>query len=731
MEELVIQDGQLLNGSFTDYLLPTALDVPRIGWRRSSSDIPTLRTAQRRGGAPRSPPRRRSPPPCGPRRAPASRACRFARSTWSPKRTGLDGRRLQPARSGCRRRAARVLLRVDRVGDERCRRVRSRTSRACWRQPSGSGRCGRTPSGSRRSRRTLRSEACPPPAPANATSRREPRRPAGRRAKHWRRSTRTTGSASDSSSSPTRAVVRRRTCSPSCARGWPTLLNTSERTPKNNSGASCAAGWVVRSSDPRPCSFPPRSRHRRRRGRRRQGHDQRVGRPARVEEGRHCTTDASGRVEGVEVPAAAGPPELCHPGEFFGDIVVTLPLATASGHTSRCCWRPTATRPISARDSRAQQLRQGGDPPRPPRPCAGAAPCDRPDGHRGPPGRLRSHASPGRQHGLVATDSQKNIVYGLARSEPPGAPESFALRVAGYLVDEYESVDRARVDVEAATWVPLQTDAFRRDGGSLRTRPPWSAQTESGTSWGRPWPGPPQVRLGVTGFLRDRWTTLPETDDRILASSVRAGWRFSSLDVDFDEEDRRATDAICGAFAGHHSESLQQTLRDGDGTARRLPGGRRGPPLDAQPPPPAGRPVRCRPRQPQCGLPCRRPSLRIIEGVLVRPGASPADSAWRDHCSREPSERADCASRAHQRHTAGSGHHARELHRALRGGLGLVEGWMAEAGLTTRRTRPGTSSVVSRGDPAGRACSSAPPRHHAQRRPARRRLRRARRDRGR
>jgi CO/xanthine dehydrogenase Mo-binding subunit len=29
-EELVMKDGQLLNGSFTDYLLPTALDVPRI-----------------------------------------------------------------------------------------------------------------------------------------------------------------------------------------------------------------------------------------------------------------------------------------------------------------------------------------------------------------------------------------------------------------------------------------------------------------------------------------------------------------------------------------------------------------------------------------------------------------------------------------------------------------------------------------------------------------------------
>jgi xanthine dehydrogenase D subunit len=30
MEELVVQDGRILNGSFTDYLLPTALDVPRI-----------------------------------------------------------------------------------------------------------------------------------------------------------------------------------------------------------------------------------------------------------------------------------------------------------------------------------------------------------------------------------------------------------------------------------------------------------------------------------------------------------------------------------------------------------------------------------------------------------------------------------------------------------------------------------------------------------------------------
>jgi urate oxidase len=233
--------------------------------------------------------------------------------------------------------------------------------------------------------------------------------------------------------------------------------------------------------------------------------------------------------------------------------------------------------------------------------------------------------------GLVATDSQKNIVYGLARAEPPGAPESFALRVAGFLVDEYESVDRARVDVEAATWVPLQADAFRRDGGSLRT-----ATAVAGADGERHVVGGlsglallKSANSGFAGFLRDRWTTLPETDDRILASSVRAAWRFSSPDVDFDEQYDRATDALSEAFARHLSESLQQTLYQMGAAV-----------LDACPPV-----AEVRLSMPNLhhllvdlsAVGLDNPNVvfhaddrpyGLIEGVLVRPGASPADSAW-------------------------------------------------------------------------------------------------------
>jgi urate oxidase len=233
--------------------------------------------------------------------------------------------------------------------------------------------------------------------------------------------------------------------------------------------------------------------------------------------------------------------------------------------------------------------------------------------------------------GLVATDSQKNIVYGLARSEPPGAPESFARRVAAYLVGEYASVDRARVDVEAAEWLPLAADAFQRDGGQRRVASAVVTSDGDGHILG----GLSGMALfksahsAFSGFLRDRWTTLQETDDRVLASSVLARWRFSSMEVDFDEQHRLATGAITEAFARHHSESLQQTLYAmGEAV------------LEACPDVAEVRlsmPNLHHFRVDLSGVGLDNPNVifhaddrpyGLIEGVVERPGAPPAGTAW-------------------------------------------------------------------------------------------------------
>jgi urate oxidase len=62
------------------------------------------------------------------------------------------------------------------------------------------------------------------------------------------------------------------------------------------------------------------------------------------------------------------------------------------------------------------------------------------------------------------------------------------------------------------------------------------------------------------GFPRDRYTTLKETRDRIMASSVSARWTHSGEGADFEDGRGRIRTAMIAAFAAHKSESVQHTL---------------------------------------------------------------------------------------------------------------------------------------------------------------------------
>ena len=62
------------------------------------------------------------------------------------------------------------------------------------------------------------------------------------------------------------------------------------------------------------------------------------------------------------------------------------------------------------------------------------------------------------------------------------------------------------------------------------------------------------------GFPKDRYTTLPETGDRILATAVDARWRHLGAEADFAASFEGAKEALTGAFVNTYSRSLQQTL---------------------------------------------------------------------------------------------------------------------------------------------------------------------------
>jgi len=66
------------------------------------------------------------------------------------------------------------------------------------------------------------------------------------------------------------------------------------------------------------------------------------------------------------------------------------------------------------------------------------------------------------------------------------------------------------------------------------------------------------------GFARDRYTTLAETKDRILATAVDAQWRHGSAEpapgAGWEESFAGARELLLAGFTETYSYSLQQTL---------------------------------------------------------------------------------------------------------------------------------------------------------------------------
>jgi urate oxidase len=169
---------------------------------------------------------------------------------------------------------------------------------------------------------------------------------------------------------------------------------------------------------------------------------------------------------------------------------------------------------------------------------------------------------------VIATDTQKNTVYALARTGGVGAIEEFALRMARHFVaPEHPQVTGARQEIEQASWDRIETadgphdHAFVRGGTETRT----VVVTKRGDA--------ETVISGLTdlvvlkstgsefhGFPQVAYTSLVETNDRILATSVSSRWRYVGTDVDWEKSFASVRSTMLDRFATTHSLSLQQTL---------------------------------------------------------------------------------------------------------------------------------------------------------------------------
>lgn len=167
---------------------------------------------------------------------------------------------------------------------------------------------------------------------------------------------------------------------------------------------------------------------------------------------------------------------------------------------------------------------------------------------------------------VVATDTQKNTVYAFAR-DGVGAPEDFLLRLGRHFTGEFDWVTGGRWEAEQYTWsrIPVEGQehdhAFVRGGTETRsTVVTFDGDDATVISGLHDLAVLKSTGSEFHGFPRDRYTTLVETNDRILATSVTTKWRYNRTDLDFDEAFSDVRRLLLEAFAQTHSLALQQTL---------------------------------------------------------------------------------------------------------------------------------------------------------------------------
>lgn len=168
---------------------------------------------------------------------------------------------------------------------------------------------------------------------------------------------------------------------------------------------------------------------------------------------------------------------------------------------------------------------------------------------------------------IVATDTQKNTVYAFAREEGVGEIEQFAIRLARHFAHDFPTVHRARVSVEEYPWARIEVGgkphphSFIRAGSEKRLATVTCTRDHTWVVAGVS----DMVLLKSTGseffgYPRDRYTTLEETHDRVLATAVVARWRYANENVDFGDAFAATRRALIETFAAKHSLALQQTL---------------------------------------------------------------------------------------------------------------------------------------------------------------------------
>ncbi|GAA3602530.1 factor-independent urate hydroxylase [Microlunatus ginsengisoli] len=163
---------------------------------------------------------------------------------------------------------------------------------------------------------------------------------------------------------------------------------------------------------------------------------------------------------------------------------------------------------------------------------------------------------------VVATDTQKNTIFAFAR-DGVGSPEAFLIRLADHFTGDFDWVTGGRWAAEQYRWTRINDHdhSFYKSGPETRTAVlVRDGDTDTMISGFYGLTVLKSTGSGFVGYPKDKYTTLQETTDRILATDIATRWRYNTTDIDFNAVYDDVRSIILAAFVAEYSKALQQTL---------------------------------------------------------------------------------------------------------------------------------------------------------------------------
>jgi urate oxidase len=167
---------------------------------------------------------------------------------------------------------------------------------------------------------------------------------------------------------------------------------------------------------------------------------------------------------------------------------------------------------------------------------------------------------------VIATDTMKNTAYAFAKDHLDGSIETYGRALAEHFLAEPQ-VESATVNVRSHQWNAIDVagtpapDAFVRGGEGTRMATVTATRAATVVEAGiEEIVVMKTARSAFSGFPRDRYTTLPETDDRLMATKITAVWGYGSPDLDADATFEAVRSTLLEVFADHDSPSVQASV---------------------------------------------------------------------------------------------------------------------------------------------------------------------------